>query len=303
LTKFKLQGIINTNMSKQNDTQQYRLLDCGNQKKVEMLGDLKVIRPCPQAMWEIENEKYWQDADAEFGLVDGEKGKWKNLKPDPDLKRKHQGSGLPSEFNILSSDGIDWIIEPNEYGNIGVFTEHWMYGPGLSDVFAPKCKVLNLFTYSGSNCVALAKKGYRITAVDSSKASMDRYSQNLDNNNVSRGGQRFILEDAYKFVAREGRRGEKYGAIMIDAPSYGRGTKGEVFKIEDDLVKLLKASFELLERAGYMVVTLHSPRFTPAILQIMMSKLFPSKTVTAEEIVQKCESGTGLPSGFLVRIF
>ena len=64
----------------------YKLLDCGGGRKVEMLGDYKVIRPCPQALWDITDPKYWQDADAEFGLVDGEKGKWKNLKPDPELK-------------------------------------------------------------------------------------------------------------------------------------------------------------------------------------------------------------------------
>lgn len=131
---------------------------------------------------------------------------------------------------------------------------------------------------------------------------MDRYTSNLENNGVSMVGQKIVLEDCYKYVAREVRRGSKYDGIMIDAPSYGRGTKGEVFKIEDDLVKLLKASYELLPPTGYMVITLHSPRFTPAILQILMSKLFTNHKVTAEEIVQTCESGTGLPSGFLVRV-
>jgi 23S rRNA (cytosine1962-C5)-methyltransferase len=283
----------------------YRLLDCGNQKKVEMLGDYKVIRPCPQALWDIDpelEEKYWKDADAEFSLVEGEKGRWKNLKLDPDVKRNKQGIGLPMEFEIESNDGIKWIIEPNDYGNIGVFTEHWIYGPELHKDFLPNCKVLNLFTYSGSNCVSLAKQGYQITAVDSSKASMDRYVENLENNGIDNKGQRFILEDVYKFVSRETRRESKYPAIMIDAPSYGRGTKGEVFKIEDDLVKLLKTSYQLLPKNGTMIVTLHSPRFTPAILQTMMSKLFVGRTVTSEEIIQKCESGTNLPSGFLVKI-
>ncbi len=283
----------------------YRLLDCGNQKKVEMLGDFKVIRPCPQALWDIDEDsltKYWQDADAEFALVEGEKGRWKNLKLDPDTKRNKQGIGIPMEFELESSDGVKWIIEPNEYGNIGVFAEHWLYGPALKDEFVPNCKILNLFTYSGSSCVSLATEGYKITAVDSSRASMDRYTENLDNNGVDRQGQRFILEDVYKFIAREVRREAKYPAIMLDAPSYGRGTKGEVFKIEDDLVKLLKTSYQLLSKNGMMIVTLHSPRFTPALLQILVSKLFPEKKVVAEELVQQCESGVGLPSGFLVKI-
>jgi 23S rRNA (cytosine1962-C5)-methyltransferase len=283
----------------------YRLLDCGSQKKVEMLGDYKVIRPCPQALWDIDEDsmvKYWQNVDAEFALVEGEKGKWKNRNLNPDEKRNKQGIGIPMEFEIESSDGVKWIIEPNEYGNIGVFTEHWLYGPALANQFQPKCKVLNLFTYSGSSCVSLAKDGYHITAVDSSKASMDRYTSNLDLNEVNRQGQRFILEDVYKFVAREARREAKYQAIMLDAPSYGRGTKGEVFKIEEDLVKLLRTVYQLLSKNGMMVVTLHSPRFTPALLQILISKLFPERTVIAEELIQKCESGVGLPSGFLVTI-
>jgi 23S rRNA (cytosine1962-C5)-methyltransferase len=281
---------------------QYQLLDCGDQKKVEMLGKFKVIRPCPQAMWPITDQKFWEDADAEFGLVDGEKGRWRNLKLDPNLKRKHQGYGIDDRFEIESKDKVKWIIEPNEYGNIGVFTEHWIYGPDLSKKFKKDAKILNLFTYSGSSCVALARKGFKITAVDSSRASMDRYTDNLENNNVNMIGQRLVLEDCYKFVAREVRREAKYDGIMIDAPSYGRGTKGEVFKIEEDLVKLLQTTYKLLDEKGYMVITLHSPRFTPAILQIMMSKLFVGRKVTAEEIIQTCESGTGLPSGFLVRV-
>jgi 23S rRNA (cytosine1962-C5)-methyltransferase len=280
----------------------YKLLDCGNQKKVEMLGDYKVIRPCPQALWDITDHTWWEDADAEFMIVSGEDGKWKNLKPQDGIKRKNQGMGIPENFEIDSPDGIKWIIEANDYGNIGVFTEHWMYGPGLVKNIKKDGKILNLFTYSGSSCVALGKAGYKITAVDSSKASMDRYTANLDNNEVNRIGHKIVLEDVYKFVQREVRRGSKYDGIMVDAPSYGRGTKGEVFKIEDDLVNLLKATVQLLASDGYMVITLHSPRFTPAILQILMSKLFPTRTVTAEEIVQKCVSGTGLPSGFLVRV-
>jgi 23S rRNA (cytosine1962-C5)-methyltransferase len=280
----------------------YRLLDCGNQKKVEILGDYKVIRPCPQALWDIDDDKWWIDADAEFSITSGEDGKWKNLKPDPELKRKHQGMGIPDSFEIESQDGIKWIIEPNDYGNIGVFTEHWSYGPGLKNNIKKGGTILNLFTYSGSSCVALGKDGYKVTAVDSSKASMDRYTANLDNNEVNRQGHKIVLEDVNKFVAREARRGSKYDGIMVDAPSYGRGTKGEVFKIEDDLVTLLKTTGSLLADDGYMVITLHSPRFTPAILQILMSKLFPTRTVTAEEIVQTCESGVGLPSGFLVRV-
>jgi 23S rRNA (cytosine1962-C5)-methyltransferase len=284
----------------------YRLLDCGNQKKVEILGmddngkPIKVIRPCPQAMWDVEDPKLWLNPDSEFVIGGGEKGQWKNLKPDPELKRKHQGQGIPDSWEMESPDGIKWVIEANEHGNIGVFTEHWTYVADIQKKFQKNARVLNLFTYSGSNAVWLAKQGYRITAVDSSKAAMDRYTANLDNNEISRNGHKLVLEDVYKFIAREERRESQYDVIMIDAPSYGRGTKGEVFNIEDDFTKLLKTSSKLLSKNGLMVITLHSPRFTPAVLKIITQKLFPKKTVETSEIINMCESGIGLPSGFLV---
>jgi 23S rRNA (cytosine1962-C5)-methyltransferase len=280
----------------------YKLLDCGNQKKVEQLGEYKVIRPCPQAMWEPTDLSLWEDANSEYVQTSGESGQWKNLKPDPALKRNKAGSGLEDSWLVESPDGLQWEIEPNEYGNIGIFTEHWMYAPALGDQFKKGGKILNLFTYSGSNCVTLADQGYKITAVDSSKAAIDRYTYNLELNGIKREGQKLVLEDVYKFVSREVRRGSMYDGIMIDAPSYGRGTKGEVFKIEEDLVKLLQACDQLLSKTGLMVITLHSPRFTPAILQIMMSKLFPTRKVETSEIVPICESGVGLPSGFLVKV-
>jgi 23S rRNA (cytosine1962-C5)-methyltransferase len=274
----------------------YQLLDCGNQQKLEMLGEYKVIRPCPQAMWTPNDASIWGDAVAEFVQSSGEKGYWKNLK-NPDQK----SSGLEKEWIVQNQEGLNWVIQPNEYGNIGIFTEHWIYSPELINWFKPKAKVLNLFTYSGSNCVTLAKNGMQITAVDSSRAAMDRYVNNLKANDVGTNGQRLILEDAFKFIAREARRGSKYDAVMIDAPSYGRGTKGEVFKIEEDLLKLLSTCNELLEPDGKMVITLHSPRFTPKLLEIMLNKLF-GKIVTCTEIVQNCISGGQLPSGFLVKI-
>jgi len=280
----------------------YRLLDCGNQQKLEMLGEYKVIRPCPQALWEPLEPSWWEeDVVSEFVRTEGENGQWKARNNPDGLKRKQLGSGLPASWIVQSPDGLEWLVEPNDFGNIGIFTEHWTYAPALADWFRKPGPILNVFTYSGSNCVSLVKEGFRVTAVDSSKSAMDSYTYNLGQNNLSREGQRLVLEDAYKFLAREQRRGSTYPGIMIDAPSFGRGTKGEVFKIEDDLLDLLKTARALLTKDGKLVLTLHSPRFTPAILKIVLEQLFKTKTVTVEEILQHCESGVDLPSGFLVK--
>jgi 23S rRNA (cytosine1962-C5)-methyltransferase len=234
-----------------------------------------------------------------------------------------------------------WQVEPNDLGNVGVFFEHWEYAPDLVEFFgkkqdennldaqnlkedlgvenwdenqlnsekttvsnnqAPTIKILNLFTYSGSNCVSLVKAGLGITAVDSSKTAMDLYNKNLDNNKLKRDGQRMILEDVDKFVEREIRRNAEYDGIMIDAPSYGRGRKGELFKIEENLVRLLKSCQKILKPSGKLVLTLHSPRFTPKILEILVGQIFVDKKVECSEILQKCQSGAPLPSGFLVKV-
>lgn len=209
---------------------------------------------------------------------------------------------VPKSWTITSRNGLKWQIEPNEFGNVGVFTEHWEYAEDLGLEFEKKSNVLNLFTYSGSNCVSLVKKGHLVTAVDSSKSAMNCYTTNLELNGLPREGQRLVLEDCVKFMQREIRRGVKYGAIMIDAPSYGRGTKGEVFKIEDDLIELLNMAKELMNSKSHLIVTLHSPRFTPKILEILAKKMFPSFNVNSNEILPICKSGVEIPSGFLLKI-
>ncbi len=282
---------------------EYRLIDCGDQKKLEQAGEYRIIRPCPQAMWPKTLDAEWAKAESEFMRGEGEKGVWKNLNPNPEVKRKQAGPGIPENWTVESPDGLKWQVEPNQFGNIGIFTEHWIYAPSLVDFFNKKDKILNLFSYTGSNAMGLIKAGFEVTAVDSSSAAMDSYTMNLGLNSLSRNGQRLILEDAQKFMQKEEKRAAKYGGIIIDAPSYGRGTKGEVFKIEENLIKLLELSKQILTPNGKIILTLHSPRFTPTILKVMIQKLFPNKTVETSEIIQICESKIPLPSGFLVRIY
>jgi len=282
---------------------EYRLIDCGDQKKLEQVGEYLIIRPCPQAMWPKTLDAEWTKAVSEFQRGEGEKGTWKNLNPNPELKRKNAGPGIPENWTVESQDGLKWQVEPNQFGNIGIFTEHWIYAPSLPSFFNKKDKILNLFSYTGSNAMGLIKAGFEVTAVDSSSAAMDSYTMNLGLNALSRNGQRLILEDAQKFMQKEEKRAAKYGGIIIDAPSYGRGTKGEVFKIEENLIKLLELSKQILLPNGKIILTLHSPRFTPTILKVMIQKLFPNKTVETSEIIQECQSKIPLPSGFLVKIY
>jgi 23S rRNA (cytosine1962-C5)-methyltransferase len=273
----------------------YRLIDCGDKQKLEVFGDYTLIRPCPQAIWSKTKPELWDTTvDAEFVRTSEEKGVWNWNLPSEEI---------PKNWKVESKNGLKWIVEPNEFGNIGVFTEHWEYVESLEKMLPAKARILNLFTYSGSNCVYLVKKGFRVTAVDSSRSAMNTYTSNLELNKLTREGQKLILEDCYKFIQREVRREAIYDAVMIDAPTYGRGVKkGEVFKIEDDLINLLKTAKKLISDEGKIVLTLHSPRFTPAILQILVEQLFPDKKISVREILPVCESSVSLPSGFLVLI-
>lgn len=276
----------------------YRLLDCGDGKKLEDFGGFITIRPAPQAIWHPFKPELWSQVDSEFVRTAGEKGEWQARS-----KKAKTATGLPEEWEVANEEGVIFEISPNFYGNLGVFTEHWSYVPDLAKEFDKTKPILNLFTYSGSNCVGLAKKGFKITAVDSSKSSMNFYTTNLTRNGIDRNGHKLVLEDCLKFVEREVRRGSKYASIMMDPPSYGRGTKGEVFAIEENLTKLVKACLSVLEPNGKLVLTSHSPRFTPENLRIFIESLMPGYQVTVKEILNKCESGVSLPSGMIVKAY
>jgi 23S rRNA (cytosine1962-C5)-methyltransferase len=259
--------------------------------KLEQVGPYRLIRQAPQALWDPVKPLEWENFDLRFERKKGEKGDW-----------VEQGTReVPWEWKI-KANGVSWNIQRNDFGNIGIFTEHWLYSESLSDFFIPDQQVLNLFAYSGSSVMNMLKAGFQITAVDSSKQAMGLYTKNLETNAIQREGQRLILEDALAFCRREKRRGNRYHNIIVDAPSYGRGKKNEVFDIDESFVELLKTCRELLLADGKMVLTYHSPRYTPETMSIILQQLFQDKEVTVQELLNPCESGLSLPSGVLCTI-
>jgi 23S rRNA (cytosine1962-C5)-methyltransferase len=269
----------------------YTLIDCGNRQKLEQIGQYIFIRPAPQALWPAVNPQAWQNFDLRFDRQKGEKGSW-----------IEQGDReVPWEFQIKDQD-IVWNIQRNNFGNVGVFTEHWLYADSLVEFFDPQEQVLNLFAYSGSSCMKLLKSGFKVTAVDSSKQAMNLYTENLESNRIDREGQRLILEDALSFCRREIRRGNLYSNILVDAPSYGRGKKNEVFDIDESFLELLEIAKQLLKPEGQMVLTYHSPRYTPETMNIILKQVYKTREVTVQELLNPCKSGIDLPSGVLCTI-
>lgn len=266
----------------------YKLLDAGNYKKLEQFAEFKIVRPCPQAFWEIKNPKIWKNIDADYQKSEK---KWKIYQKE-----------LPESWQIQSPDGLIWQIQANESGNLGVFTEHWQYNQKLLDFFEKTHIILNLFSYTGSNSLPLTKSGYQMTVVDSSRSAMTGFVKNLELNQIERQGKRLILEDVRKFMQKEIRRKKKYNSILLDPPSFGKGTKNEVFNLEKDFSDLLDLTNQLLSPEGKIVLSIHSTGFNLKDLKKILEEVFPNKDIKIQKIQQTADSGAILSSGLLAWI-
>lgn len=221
------------------NTKDYELIDSGEGQKLERYGRYVLCRPENQAIWDKKmSMEVWQKADAVFthGL---KTGRWKvNTKVD-------------KNFNI-DLDDLNFKLELLPSKHLGVFPEQVENWKWLSSNIAKarnegrNVSMLNLFAYTGGASMAGSKSGATVTHIDSSKFAIELARENFQNSNLKQNGVRFILEDVKKFVDREVRRGSKYDVIVLDPPVYGRGGKNEVWKIEEDLLPLIKKLKQLL---------------------------------------------------------
>lgn len=238
---------------------EYELIDSGDEMKLERYGAYVLARPDPQAIWPRRlNTKIWDAVDIAF-MRGGTEGK--NVSPSSD-----------TSSNISGDDKGKWIKKDNKIpdqwpislGSIRLFTrltpfkhtaifpeqfENWRWSEELikksiQDGKVPK--VLNLFGYTGGASIVCAKAGAQVTHVDASRAAITWAKENMIETGLPEDSIRWILEDAMMFVKKERKRGNRYDAIMMDPPVFGRGAKGEVWKIERDLGPLLELCYELL---------------------------------------------------------
>jgi 23S rRNA (cytosine1962-C5)-methyltransferase len=260
----------------------YFLLDSGDEKKVERFGDFTLVRPCSQAVWPMRKKELLAKADATFSREG--KNEWV-------FKRC-----LPS-FWEGQMEGVKLKLSLTEFGHVGLFPEHrelWKYA---SSKLTAKHSLLNLFAYSGAATLAAAKKGCRVCHLDASKPMVDWARENARLNHLEGASIRWIVDDVFKFLKREVKRGVTYDAIILDPPSFGRGNKQEVFKIERDIINLLLLCKELLSKEHLFVIfSAHTPGFTPQVMQNLMQGLFGPK-IEAGELTLKGENTFLLPSG------
>ncbi len=246
----------------------YELIDSGNGKKLERFGSYIIERPCSQAVWKpsLPPEEWRQRAHASFSRE--AKSGWKFLK-----------KPLPEEWHI--DLGIHKMaLQTTDFGHLGIFPEQikqWrnihsiLQEAGKKRTLENPIRVLNLFAYSGGSTLAAATAGASVCHLDASKGMVDWARKNSSLNQLEKNPIRWIVEDVMRFCAREEKRGSLYDAIILDPPSFGRGSNGEVFKIEDEVHVLLKQVVRLLTpKPLFILFSCHTPGFTPTTMGYLL---------------------------------
>jgi len=261
----------------------YVLLDSGDEQKLEKFGEFTVQRACPQAVWKKQSSEAWKP-DAIFSR---EKG-WQFFRRLPALWQATVG-------------GVVCKIQLTDFGHLGVFPEHATLWQSLRSHASANTNILNLFAYSGGATLAFAQQGSKVCHLDASKGMVDWARENAALNKLE--NVRWIVDDALKFLKREVRRQSRYDGILLDPPTFGRGSSGEVFKIETDLRPLLELCKEVLsDKPRFLTLSCHTPGLTPIALHNVVSQLFPKQKIETGEMALTSAEATPIPSGSFAKV-
>ncbi len=262
----------------------YQLVDSGDGKKWERFGSFTLCRPCPQAVWRPSRN---HNADASFSREGG--NQWV-------VKTK-----LPREWEI-SLRGVRMKIQPTDFGHLGVFPEHAALWDWMRPLIQKGDRILNLFAYSGGASLAAAQAGAEVCHLDASKGMVDWARENAALNDLKGAPIRWIVDDALKFLRREEKRGSRYDGIILDPPTFGRGGKGEVFKIEEEILPLLELCKAVLsEKPKFLIFSCHTPGFTPIVLEHLLFQVFGRKAIGGEMLLESA-GVFSIPSGSFARV-
>jgi 23S rRNA (cytosine1962-C5)-methyltransferase len=278
----------------------YALLDSGDMRKLERVGSYTLVRPAPQAVWRPQlPAAVWAAADASYLRDSSGSGAW-------EFHNK-----VKREFDILF-DKLALRIKLTDFGHLGLFPEQaanweWLRSQirtRLQRTNGRNLYVLNLFGYTGGSTLAASQAGAHLVHVDAAKGVVDWARRNAALCRLDERPIRWLIDDALKFVKREARRASRYQGIILDPPSFGRGPKGEVFKIEDDLLPLLDACRELLAPdALFVLYSCHTPGFTPLVLHNQVELLAAGRggRIESGEMIVPDAQRRVLPSGTYAR--
>lgn len=270
---------------------QYELLDSGNGKKLERFGDIVLERPCAQAVWTPQNPDPWKKAAARFDRIGGHN--WQGRER------------LPDRWNV-EIGGVVMKLSPTDFGHLGVFPETrslWEWIRATLSAEKNKCrqelKFLNLFAYSGGATLAAAQAGAQCCHLDASKGMVDWARENAKLNNLDDAPIRWIVDDVIKFLRREVKRGNRYDAILLDPPSFGRGKKGELYKIEQSLMTTLDLVHQVLsDDPCFVLLTSHTPGLSPIVLGNLLRQYNAGGAIEhGEMLLTGAEGVMDLPNG------
>ena len=265
----------------------YELLDSGSGQKLERFDAFTLIRPCQQAVWRPEKPDLWVGADALFSREKG--NRWT-------FKKK-----LPKEWLCTIGD-VKFTISPTDFGHLGVFPEHADLWQWMRKQIAPKDQILNLFAYSGGVSLAAAQQNAQVCHLDASKGMVDWARNNAKLNHLEKASIRWIVDDALKFLRREVKRDLRYEGIILDPPTFGRGAKGEVFKIEEEILPLLELCREVLSsRPKFVIFSCHTPGFTPLVMEHLLKQTMPPGQISSGEMALHSRLALSIPSGSFAR--
>lgn len=247
----------------------YECLDAGNGEKLERWGDIVLRRPEPQAMWPINQDKSWNAVSGVYHRFKDGGGQWEfNTK-------------LPDFWTVKYKE-LTFKVSPTNFKHTGLFPEqatNWDFVMNKIRSAKRPIKVLNLFAYTGAATVACSKAGAELVVhVDASKGMVAWAKENASLSGVGNNYIRFLVDDCLKFVEREKRRGNKYDAIIMDPPSYGRGPSGEVWKLEHNLEKLVKSCADLLtEKPLFFLINAYTTGISSTVLYNILKLTVGSK--------------------------
>ncbi len=283
------------NMKVVDSWQDYELIAMNDGMKLEKWGKFILSRPDPQIIWN-EKSDLWKKAQAVYHRSKTGGGAW---------ERKE---AIPDKWQIKYKD-LTFNVKLMGFKHTGIFPEqayNWDYMQEKIKKSKRKIKVLNLFAYTGGATVACLNAGATVVHVDSSKGMVAWAKENVLSSNLTAAEVRFIVDDCLKFVAREIRRGNKYDAIIMDPPSFGRGSNKEVWNIEDSLYKLINLCMEVLSpQPLFFLINSYTTGLSPMVLEnilnLTVNKKYPG-IVTSDEIGIKMQnSSLILPCGIYGR--
>lgn len=262
-----------------NNWKDYEVIDCSQGEKLERWGDYTLVRPDPQVIWNTpKTDRGWKKMNAHYHRSQKGGGEWEFF-------------DLPKQWTI-DYKTLKFNLKPFSFKHTGLFPEqatNWDWFSEKIKAAKRPVKVLNLFAYTGGATLAAAAAGANVTHVDASKGMVAWAKENAKSSGLEESSIRWLVDDCVKFVEREIRRGNKYDGIIMDPPSYGRGPKGEIWKIEDSIHSFVQLCTQILsDDAIFFLINSYTTGLAPSVLNYMISTEIVKKKwggkVEAEEI-------------------